>query len=241
MSNVHCLSLFFRNLEKSLLWRRRMRVTYTTKPTLWSLLFEKLAHKLSQSYQWTALFTQWRVSRFFDVFSKQLMARHPSVQSLFTAFVTLDKATAASGKNGSFSRKSCKIYPFAEFFTLRQKCQPELLIDEQSWSGNSTKVGPFLWQAKEINGVPKRNGWLFKIWLIQTGSQFAKMGIPNLHALNLPGTASAALKSEILNPISICMLMSVWIVGGGTLTFFRTMSLFSAPIQCIRILFFSVS
>ena len=159
--NKQCLSLFFRNLEKSLLRRRRMSVTYTTKPTLWSLFFEKLAHKLSQSYQWTALFTQWRVSRFFDVFSKQLMARHPSVQSLFTAFVTLDKATAASEKMAAFHGNPAKFIVSRNFLPFARN------VNQSFWSAGKLdqatpvlqllrEVGLFLWQANAINGVSNR-------------------------------------------------------------------------------------
>ena len=68
MFNVYlCWKTWF---GKYLLQRRRMSVTNTTKPTLLkNFLFEKLVHKLSQPYQWTtALFIQWRVSRFSTSF-----------------------------------------------------------------------------------------------------------------------------------------------------------------------------
>ena len=58
------------------------------------------------------------------------------------------------------------------------------------------------------------------------------MGIPNLHALNLPGTASTALKSVIQNLI-VNLHVDVWLDGGwGILTFNGTMSLLSvSPLQ----------
>ena len=65
-------------------------------------------------------------------------------------------------------------------------------------------------------------------------SQFAKIGILNLNALNVQGTA---VKSEIQNLV-FNLHVDVWLDGGwGVLTFFGTMSLLSAaPIQCRRII-----
>ena len=59
---------------------------------------------------------------FCGVFSKHLMAAIPP----FHRFC--HPGQSHRGRSQSFSQKSCKIYRFAEFFTLCQKCQPELLI-----------------------------------------------------------------------------------------------------------------
>ena len=161
----------------------------------------------------------------------------PSVRpEPFHCFCHPAQSDRGLGKNGSFSRKSCKIYPFAEFFTLRQKCQLELLIDEQSWSGNSTKVGPFLWQAKEINGVSKRKGLEDNYFRSDQSRQ----------PVNLPRWESQICMLWICQVLHLLLWNlktkiwfsnlhgDVWLDGGwDSLTFIWTMSLLSVSLlQC---------
>ena len=97
----------------------------------------------------------------FDVFSKHLMARHPSVPSLFTAFVTRHKATAASEKMAAFHGNPAKFIVSRNFLPFARN------VNQSFWSAGKLdqatpvlqllrEVGLFLWQANAINGVSNR-------------------------------------------------------------------------------------
>ena len=89
--------------------------------TLLDLVFEKVAHKLhcpciiidETNNELQHCSFSGKCQFFFDVFSKHWTARHPSVEEPFHGFCHPGQSDRGLA-NGTFSRKSCKIYRFAE-------------------------------------------------------------------------------------------------------------------------------